>query len=288
MSKATALNRQPGDIDWQHLWQQSCLRRKSDRNDKEFWNRRSPSFASKVNESPYAGDFLKLIAPEPHWSVLDVGCGPGTLALPLARLVRQVTAIDFSQGMIDILTERCRAESLTNVVPRVLDLRDDWDAAGIAQHDVVIASRSLVVEDLRGALLKIADKARHRVIISSLVGDGPFDRKIFTAIGRDFDRGPDYIYVYNLLHQMNIFADIGFITNLQENRMNAGACPDKQRVYNDIEDAVQSFHWMVRDMTSQEEERLRNYLKKNLVRRENGYALAYAHPVRWAIISWRT
>lgn len=275
MKNAGVLNRQLVTVDWQQIWQQSWRRRKSDRNDRDFWNRRAPSFAKHAKESPYVDEFLQRMAPKPHWSVLDVGCGAGTLALPMAGMVRKITAIDFSEVMIDILTERCWQEAITNVFPRILSWQDDWDAAGIEKHDVVIASRSLAVEDLRGALTKLADTAKHRVIISSLVGDGPFDRKIFEAIGRELDRGPDYLCVYNLLHQMGIFAEVTFVTN-------QGGI----KVYSDLEQAVESFRWMISEMTIDEEARLRFFLESHLVRQKDGYALSYRHPVRWAIISW--
>jgi SAM-dependent methyltransferase len=276
------LDRQPTIVDWEQVWQQAYRRRKTDRNDREFWNKRAPSFAEHVKESPYVTDFLKIMAPEPHWSVLDVGCGAGTLALPLAAMVTRVTAIDFSEVMIDILVDRCRKEVITNVSLHILGWQDDWDAAGIEKHDVVIASRSLVVEDLRAAITKLASKARHRVIISSLVGDGPFDRKIFEAIGRPLDRGPDYICVYNLLYQMGILADVAFVGNTANEKV----FPELNKVYSNIEEAVRGYHWMIDDMTIEEEARLCIFLEKHLMKRDGGYCLSYHHPVRWAIISW--
>ncbi len=282
MNISHAQRRQPAGVDWEAIWQESCRRRKSDRNDRDFWNRRAPSFADHAKKTSYVTDFLRFMGPKPHWSVLDIGCGAGTLALPLARMVREVTAIDFSEVMIDILTEQCRKESITNISPRVLGWQDDWQAAGVGRHDVAIASRSLVVPDLRGALTKLNDYARHRVIISALVGDGPFDRKIFEAIGRELDRGPDYICVYNLLYQMGILADVTFVAN----DCGAAVCSDLHKVYADLEAAVEGYRWMIDGMTNEEEARLRIYLEKHLVKKAGGYALSYHHPVRWAVISW--
>jgi SAM-dependent methyltransferase len=282
MKNSCILDRQTANIDWAQVWQQACRRRKTDRNDRDFWNKRAPSFAKHVRESPYVTDFLEIMAPRPHWSVLDVGCGAGTLALPLAAMVRRVTAIDFSEVMIDILADRCRQDVITNVSLHILGWQDDWDAAGIERHDVVIASRSLVVEDLRAAINKLASKARHRVIISSLVGDGPFDRKIFEAIGRPLDRGPDYICVYNLLYQMGILADVTFVGNKASEKV----FPELNKVYSNIEEAVRGYHWMIDDMTIEEEARLRIFLEQHLMKRDGGYCLSYHHPVRWAIISW--
>ena len=147
--------------------------------------------------------------------------------------------------------------------------------AGIEQHDVAIASRSLVVDDLRTALSKLDSRARHRVYIASLVGDGPFDRRIFEAIGRDLNRGPDYLYVYNLLHQMGIHAEIRFVFNGGGNK-----------VFHDIDDAFEKFNWMLGSLTQDEAIKLRRYFEQHLCKTRGGWTLAYKHTVRWAVIYW--
>ncbi len=263
------------NIDWNSAWQEARKGKKQDRSNNSHWNRRAASFAQHAKNSKYPEGFLKLLAPRPEWSVLDVGCGAGTLAIPLAGLVRRVTAIDFSDAMIALLNEHCTEHGLANVTTGVIGWEDDWEQAGIAEHDVAIASRSLVVDDLRAALIKLDNKARHRVYIASLVGDGPFDRRIFAAIGRDLDRGPDYIYVYNLLHQMGIHAEVGFVMN-----------GDGGKVYRDLDDAMEKFNWMIDAITPEETIRLRRYFENHLVKTAGGWTLSYQHPVRWAIISW--
>lgn len=266
----------PGSIDWNELWQKAQQRRKSDRNDREFWNKRAPSFANHAKESGYVLDFLRLLPITREATVLDVGCGAGTLAIPLAGRVRSITAVDFSQRMLDLLEDRCREIGATNVTTRLLGWEDDWDEAGIDQHDVAIASRSLVVDNLAEAIDKLASRARHRVIISSLVGDGPFDRRMFEAIGRPLDRGPDYICVYNLLHQMAIRAEVRFVGNGNE----------ELKTYQDLEEAVDGLRWMINDMSDEEEAGLRRYLRRHLVKTAGGYRLDYRHPVHWAVLSW--
>lgn len=263
-------------IDWNERWQAAHRRRRSDRNDREFWNKRAPSFASHARESGYVRDFLGLVRLSPDHTVLDVGCGAGTLAIPLSGRVRSITALDFSANMLQLLEQRCRENGITNVTRRLVGWEDDWDAAGIDVHDVAIASRSLVVNDLASAIAKLSARARQRVIITSLVGDGPFDRRIFTAIGRELDRGPDYIYVYNLLHQMGIRADVTFVGNNGE----------EPKSYPGLDEAVDGLHWMLGELSGDEEEALRRYLRSHLVPGPGGYVLDYRHPIQWAVISW--
>src|SRR5258708_39768398 len=47
--------------------------------------------------------------------LLDVGCGPGVLELPLARLFDQVTALDPESGMLQAGQRRCQQAGGANV-----------------------------------------------------------------------------------------------------------------------------------------------------------------------------
>ncbi|MCJ7601117.1 MAG: class I SAM-dependent methyltransferase, partial [Desulfobulbaceae bacterium] len=84
------------DIDWNRLWQEARLQKSWKKKGEKDWDNRAAGFAKRNIDSSYADRFLQLVQPEPHWRVLDIGCGPGTLALPLAAQVKSVTAIDFS------------------------------------------------------------------------------------------------------------------------------------------------------------------------------------------------
>lgn len=261
--------------DWNQLWKDAYLLRKKHKNQKQYWNGRAHIFARHADRSPYVEDFIHRLAPEPSWSVLDVGCGAGTIALPLAPRVQTITAIDFSETMLSLLNEQCREKGITNILPRNIAWEDDWDAAGIIQHDVVIASRSLVPYDLRAAIDKLNNKARKQVVITTIVGDGPFDPRIFEAIGRTIEPRPDYIYVLNLLYQMHIKAEVGFIVNRGDDR-----------TYESLDDALTSVRWMVPDLTPKEELRLADFLRQHLAPAGNGFKMREPHTIRWAYISW--
>lgn len=69
----------------------------------------------------FAREALRLAAlpPEPH--IVDVACGPGTLALLAAREGARVSAIDFSPQMIANLNRRAEEAGLSLVDARVGD-----------------------------------------------------------------------------------------------------------------------------------------------------------------------
>jgi SAM-dependent methyltransferase len=58
----------------------------------------------------------------PGMRVLDAGCGPGRLTIPVARAVEptgEVLALDIQRAMLELLEHRLEAESITNV--RILE-----------------------------------------------------------------------------------------------------------------------------------------------------------------------
>lgn len=176
-------------IDWNDVWKELRARRTTVQKSASSWGNRSQA-ARRINrDDRYVKGFFQIMKPERDWTVLDMGCGPGILALPLAPMVRHVTAADFSQGMLDVVAEECRGRNITNVTTKKLAWEDDWQAAGVEKHDVVIASRSLVADDLREAVIKLDTTARKKVLIATIVKDGPFDRRVFEAVGRPLEVG---------------------------------------------------------------------------------------------------
>jgi SAM-dependent methyltransferase len=260
-------------LDWNRLWQDRLAMRPFQRRDACYWDERAPSFA-KSRDKAYTDCFLDIMKPEADWTVLDMGCGSGALAVPLAKRVSSVTAVDFSREMLAVVRKRCEDETIRNIETIHGRWEDDWEKLGIGTYDAAIASRSMIVNDLQAAVLKLNAAAGKRVYIVTLTGDGPHDRRIFDAIGRPFDPGPDYIYYYNLLYQLGITANLAFI---EETRNRTYAIP---------EEAVESVEWMFNDLTSREKLRLADYFKEHLVFQSGAWKLSYSTIIRWAVMWW--
>ena len=94
-------------------------------------------------------------------TVLDIGCGPGRITVPMAQRARSVTSIDSSERMLRHCRRNAEEAGLTNVNARLLDWRKAVLGENLEQHDIVIASRSVGSQDLK----KITSFARKYVVV---------------------------------------------------------------------------------------------------------------------------
>ncbi len=263
------------DLDWGLLRQQANTKKSQHHKNAADWDRKARSFAGRTAHSVYTEQFLELLAPDPDWSVLDIGCGPGTLALPVAACTRQVTAIDFSGNMLKILQERAAGQGLQNISTRQLSWDDNWRQHGIKPHDVAIASRSLAVHDLKRALTRLNSFATRRVCITDRVRHGPKDPDAFAAVGRELSAGPDYIYTVNILYQMGILPTVDYIPL------------EKTLEYRSFAEAVAGYSWMFHNLDQDEEELLKKYVRRISNTNQDGTVTVHRRIVpTWAYISW--
>jgi ubiquinone/menaquinone biosynthesis C-methylase UbiE len=72
----------------------------------------------------YARDALRVLDPPPRARLLDVACGPGTVALLAAREAEHVDALDFAPAMIEGLRGRAASQGVSNVEAHVGDAQE--------------------------------------------------------------------------------------------------------------------------------------------------------------------
>lgn len=263
------------EIDWNQLWRASRRQRSCQAKGSCDWDRQAAGFARRNRDSVYIERLLARINPDPGATVLDVGCGPGTLALPLSRRVSRVTGLDFSAGMLAELSQRAAAEGIENITVVRGAWEDDWAALGLVPHDITVASRSLAVDDLEAALRKLNHFARRQVFITDRVGSGPFDPAVFAAVGRPFVPGPDYIITVNLLYRLGIKARVDFI----------GA--DYAASYPSREAAADSLLWMLGELRPGEAAPFEAYLADRLQPQADGsWLVRDRQQPLWAVLWW--
>lgn len=285
-----------GSADWNSEWKRlQDMRRKKDSTD--FWNKRSKDFDRPDKVSPYVQEFIARCALQSEDVVLDMGCGTGSIAVPLARAGHKVVAADFSEGMIGELRKRMQAAQVEGVTPLVMAWEDNWQEYGVGEKsvDVVLASRSLSVADLGEALDKMCVTARKKCAATMTCGCSPrMDSRILGICGLENKHGRDYQYAWNILTNRGYAPTCSFIYSLRKDTFET--FEDAQKDFGRMLDDVS--HFYTEDQMAQAYERLAAWLEAELMDNEEagqidekGYPqgrlrLRQTRVIPWAYLEW--
>jgi tRNA (cmo5U34)-methyltransferase len=88
-----------------------------------------------------ANAMIREVLPAKDQDALDFGCGTGLVTLKLQPLVRSITGVDTSRGMIDILESKVRGLGLANVRTQFVDLEQGGKVAG--RYHLIVSSMTL-------------------------------------------------------------------------------------------------------------------------------------------------
>ncbi len=164
------------------------------------WTREPRRYFDQTERVAWVLERLPLEVPS---RILDVCCGAGPLALPLARKGHDVTGIDVSPVGIERLFEVARTEGLENLKA----VRGDWctlnPAAVGAPFDVALVSYGLGTVEPRPFLEKMLAAARVVVVVEP-AGVRHWQHPEFWPLvdGQPFDPGPDHRMIEALLRRM--------------------------------------------------------------------------------------
>ena len=260
-------------IDWDEIWkrgiEESTFRLSAEDVDARarIWDK-----AMRGNiDSGYVDELLGSMNLSSDLTALDVGCGSGFVAIPMAKRVRWVTALDQAPNMLDLTREYAAADAVHNLST----INKDWLQVEIGRdiefHDIVLASRCLQTTELRRFLLQMDKAARKRCFIAWGAGYRDDDAEICNALNIVYKPPPSYMVVFNLLYKMGILANIEIHSR------------PITRWYRDLDEAVFSL-LRGRPMEKPAIETLKAYYQERLTFRDGRYWRVIREP--WALISW--
>ena len=262
----------PNDVDWLGFWAEKL----STKVDKD-WDKAAPGFYKRTRKEDYqVALFDKLILDESD-TVLDVGCGEGSVTIPIAKRVEKVIGIDSSPKMLEYLEKRANDNDIDNI-ETILKPIEEITYDEIGDVDVVVCSRSLngiiPIDEVLTELNKIANKYVFITIF------GPENKKI----EKDFDRElgiktedfPDYNYFFNILFNLGIYA------NVERFDLN------NYREYDSIEQAMDNGKFRLDMYSDEEKELLKDYLERILTYdKETGKYYNVKDKADWIMIWWK-
>lgn len=266
--------------------------------DAQGWNKRSARYDNKDAKNAYAEEFIKKAGILPGESVFDMGCGTGTIDVLLAQQGHSVLAADFSDGMLEKLSENARLHDV-RIDAIKMSWEDDWSDFGLADNmvDVAIASRSMAVPRLDEALDKLTRIARRHCCITMTTGTAPYvDSRILSAIGVPVSSTKDYLYAFGILAQKGFEPRVDYIYSTRKD------------TFDSHEEALCDFSRMIDrcgtplspEETALAKDRLSRWLAEHIVENpdagkpdkkglpEGILCLDVLRVISWACITWDT
>ncbi len=204
-------------IDVDRLWQQEqgwdsdrkSGRKFDDEEELAFWVKAAPTYSDHFNlyrDLPPLREMVNELA-VPDARIMDVGCGSGNFAIPLAERCKEVMGIDFSPDMLEQLEMKKEKNHLHNIKV----ICEKWeDFSGPWQADYVIAINSLYrCCYMKEALEKINRYAGKGFLLGRTILK-PFLSEIYKELHVNYKRNNDYMLMPLFLWDMGIDAKVDF------------------------------------------------------------------------------
>ena len=263
----------PNELKWDKFWENK-LKQKEDRG--KDWDKAAPGFHKRAKKDNYHELlFSKLIIGE-NDSVLDLGCGEGSITLPLAKKVKKVTGVDSSTKMLEILNQRAKEQHIDNV-ETILKPLEDITYEEVGSHDVVLASRSLNGIIPIKKTLETINKIANKYVFITLFGPNNWklEKDFFKYINSEYGGAPSYTILLNLLAEMDIYPNV---VNLDVGPV---------RTYKTIEEAIDNGKWNLAKFTEEEQKLLPKYLESILEENKDGLLSNKDDKPDWVLIWWK-
>ncbi|MDD2336944.1 MAG: methyltransferase domain-containing protein [Geobacteraceae bacterium] len=185
------------------------------------WRENFACFYNKMAsmEKAYTLNQVNALPLLPGDTLLDMGCGPGRLSVPLAKRVGSVTSLDVSEEVLEYCRMNADTAGVTNLTTRKLDFEDAVAGENVEKHDVVICSRSVGLRDLQ-KLSSFAKRLTAIVTFANAPSIPHLLAKIFDGTSAETGQRPPFAAFgmdrrlnYNVF--FNIVYDLGYEPNIK-------------------------------------------------------------------------
>jgi len=277
VTKVTMIDPQR-DIDWSEVWKNQMKRSRESSPGRDcacIWSSRESALKfwnmcqkeqNRIKRTVWETDITEKSR------VLDIGAGPGTLAIPFAKKAAHVTAVEPAEGMCAVMREKMTELGVNNIT--VVQKR--WEEAEVARdleppYDVVVASFSLGMYDIRDAIEKMIQVSSRYIYLYHFAGESTWSRQwkdLWPRLhGREYISGPMSDVLYNVLYQMGIYP------NITTFKM------DHQQRYSSWDEAMMELATLARAESEEQKAVLREYLERNL-KWEDGELVMHGTSIR--------
>lgn len=264
----------PEDIDWAYFWAQE-LEKKTDR--KKDWDKAAKTFHKKNRKDDYKNELFNNLIISKDDTILDIGCGEGSITIPVSKKVKSITGLDSSKEMLKLLNKRAKKRNITNINTIQMSI-EELKYEELGNYDVVIASRSLNgIIPIKETLTEI-NKIANKYVFITLFGPNNWiiEKEFQEYLGNETNEFPSYLYLIHILEDLGIYA------NMKRLEIN------DYRKYSSIEDAMDNGKFRLDLLNDGEIKKLKTYLKDILTEDpETGQLYNKRDKSDWILIWWK-
>jgi ubiquinone/menaquinone biosynthesis C-methylase UbiE len=205
-----------------------------------------------------AGDIFSLVKAD--WRVLDIGAGPGNIAVPLSALCSHVSAVEPAGGMALMLNRQIETGKISNV--RLVNKK--WDDVIPVKdlsppYDLTFASFSLGMKDIRASIVKMLSVTSREIVIFWHAGLRSWDRyalELWPLLhGVEYHPCPQSDVLFNVLYSMGIYPDVRVLRS------------NSEIVYQTFEEAFDRFASRYEVVNDRQRGILKTYLERRLLKK---------------------
>lgn len=126
-----------------------------------------------------AAKMVKVIQPNKQLNALEFGCGTGLLSFELKEYFKEITLVDYSEGMINVLKEKIKHKKIKNFKPLLIDLIKN--PSKIDKTDVIFTLMTLHhienIEEISTIFYSLLNSNGYLCIADLVEEDGSFHPK---------------------------------------------------------------------------------------------------------------
>ena len=262
------------EIDWDQLWT-AKMDKKGDRG--KDWSKAAEKYSERASKDNYTEQLISKMILSKEDTLLDVGCGEGSVTIPLSKEVKSITAIDATDKMLEILDEKIKSEGIENI-KTVKDDVNDVNLEKYGKFDVVLASR--VVNGIKSPknVFSNFNEMANKYVFITLFGPNNWklEKDFHEYLSKEYNGAPSYTILLNLLAEIGIYANI----------INLDVGP--VRTYKTIEEAIDNGKWNLAKFSEEEQEKLPKFLNEVLIRdNETGLLSNTEDKPDWVLLWWK-
>ena len=262
------------EIDWDELWTRK-MDKKGDRG--KDWSKAAVKYSERASKDNYTEQLISKMIITKEDTVLDLGCGEGSVTIPLSKEVASITAVDATSKMLEILDEKIESEGISNIKK----IQDDINEVTLDKYghfDIVLASR--VVNGIKSAekVFYNLNEIAKKYVFVTLFGPNNWklEKDFHEYLSKEYKGAPSYIILINILANMGIYANI----------INLDVGP--YRTYKSIDDAIENGKWNLANFSEEEQDKLVKFLNEVLIKDEKtGLLYNKDDKPDWVLIWWK-